>query len=855
MGTNAAWYRAGKRALSGLTMQIRHATVNDFSFEKERPEAFQGTQITEIRRKDSRKLFGDSLQSPPTGQLSMLAGKSQDERWKFEQSYLLMFEANPLPMWVYDLDTLCFLDVNEAAVQHYGYSREEFLSMTIAAIRPSEDVPRLLAGIEPDREGRRSAGVWRHCKKDGSIIDVEIVAHPVPFAGRRAGLILAIDVTELLRSQAEMAERSCLAAMMTEVCNALGMAKALREGLQQCAEVLVRDVDSGVARIWTLNHSENVLELQASAGMNHQVAEAANGGPVGLTEFPLKVENRVLGVVEVFLGPSLTQAKIQALESVASSIGQFIERKKAEEALRDSEERVRLLLDSTAEAIYGIDLNGNCTLANRACLRMLGYEEPGDLLGKNMHSLMHHNHADGSPYLLSDCRIYRAFKNEEECHVDDEVLWRADGTSFPAEYWSYPMRKGGKIVGAVVTFLDMTQRRQAEEEQRKLVSLIETSDDFIGMASPELKVSYLNNGGCELVGMENSRQALGQDISRFHSESSWARIQEEALPTVLNTGSWEGEVQLRHFKTGAPIDAWMHAFLVRRPETGEIQCLATVTRDITERKRAEESLRQAKEAAEAANRAKSQFLANMSHEIRTPMNGIIGMTELALETELTSEQREYLSIVQTSADSLLKIINDILDFSKIEARKLDLENIAFPLRDHVEATVQALLLPARQKNLELQCRFEPEVPQNIVGDAGRLKQILVNLLGNAIKFTESGTVRLQVEASRIAEKPVLHFSVADTGIGIPLEKRETIFQAFTQADDSFTRRYGGTGLGLAIASQLAQLMGGRIWVETELGKGSTFHFTIPLAACEEATERAGAERRLASTPSRTESVA
>jgi signal transduction histidine kinase len=203
-----------------------------------------------------------------------------------------------------------------------------------------------------------------------------------------------------------------------------------------------------------------------------------------------------------------------------------------------------------------------------------------------------------------------------------------------------------------------------------------------------------------------------------------------------------------------------------------------------------------------------------------------------------------LSIAQISADSLLKIINDILDFSKIEARKLDLENIAFRLQDHVEATVQALAIPARQKNLELDCRFEPGVPQSIVGDAGRLKQVLVNLLGNAIKFTANGAVRLRVEASRIAEKPVLHFSVADTGIGIPPEKREAIFQAFTQADSSFTRRFGGTGLGLAIASQLVELMGGRIWTESEVGKGSTFHFTIPLAPCEEATEREEAEQRL-----------
>jgi len=264
-----------------------------------------------------------------------------------------------------------------------------------------------------------------------------------------------------------------------------------------------------------------------------------------------------------------------------------------------------------------------------------------------------------------------------------------------------------------------------------------------------------------------------------------------------------------------------------RKEDGSIIGVIGISRDISAQKQIEAEMVKARIQAEAASKAKSEFLANMSHEIRTPLNGVIGMTELALGTELTPEQREFLETVKISADSLLDVLNDILDFSKIEVGKVELESIDFDVRECIEATLRTLVLRAEEKGLELLCDIAPELPTIIRGDSTRLRQILSNLVGNAIKFTSEGQVVVTVEVERQdGADRVLHFTVSDTGIGIPKEKQALIFDAFTQADASTTREFGGTGLGLTITSRLIEMMGGKIWVESEPGTGSEFHFTV-----------------------------
>jgi len=369
---------------------------------------------------------------------------------------------------------------------------------------------------------------------------------------------------------------------------------------------------------------------------------------------------------------------------------------------------------------------------------------------------------------------------------------------------------------------ERTAAKEASEERYR--SVVEQTAEGIFLVDPESgRILESNAAFQDLLGYtpEEVLRLTKQDFTVGGLESAVG-----SLPGMASSADSLSGEHLYRLKDGSLRNVSVNTSSI---SYGGKKTLCTVVRDITERKRADEELQRAKEAAEAASQAKSEFLANMSHEIRTPMNGIIGMTELALDTNLSAEQRDYLASVKASAGSLLTLVNDILDFSKVEAGKLDIEEVEFSLRDTLANTLKPLSLRAHQKGLELAINVSPHVPDALIGDPVRLRQVLVNLIGNAIKFTEQGEVVVHAETVEQSDGGVrLHLSVTDTGIGISPENQELIFRAFTQADGSVTRIYGGTGLGLAISSKLVQMMDGKIWVNSELDGGSTFHFTVLL---------------------------
>ncbi len=382
-----------------------------------------------------------------------------------------------------------------------------------------------------------------------------------------------------------------------------------------------------------------------------------------------------------------------------------------------------------------------------------------------------------------------------------------------------------------MALLTETRRRErssdaAEGETLTLLSLVASkTDNAVAILDAAGNVEWSNAAFTRMTG-HRSEQAVGLPLTsllfRYHRDH--AEI--ESFRELLSAGKSLTDERLLYRANG---EAYWGTFNLT-PVQDDAERLVhwiVIGSDTTRRREAQQALEAAKSAAEAASRAKSEFLANISHEIRTPMNAIIGMTELTLATDLGPDQRDYLHTVQNSAESLLKLLNDVLDLSKIEASRLEIEKIDFQLADLLRDTMRSLAVQAQAKHLDLNWRLPTTVPQQLRGDPVRLRQILINLVGNAIKFTEQGEVAVEVQPQWQNESEIsLRFSVKDTGIGVPAERLDQIFEAFTQVDSSTTRTYGGTGLGLTITSELLRLMQGRIWVESELGKGSTFYFTV-----------------------------
>jgi len=380
--------------------------------------------------------------------------------------------------------------------------------------------------------------------------------------------------------------------------------------------------------------------------------------------------------------------------------------------------------------------------------------------------------------------------------------------------------------------LEVVERIRAQEtlsEERKILrALIDNVPDYMYVKDTDCRFLVANAAVARQMGAKSPEELLGKtDFDFYPRELATTFFEDEQK--VIRTGQAEINREESGLDPQGNVSQVLTTQVPLRDKNGRVAGLVGIGHDITQLKKVHAEMQKAREVAESASRAKSEFLANMSHEIRTPLNGIMGMTDLALETELSREQREYLETVKVSADSLLTVINDILDFSKIEAGKIDLESVDFDVRDSLESALKTLAIRADEKGLELLCEVAPEVPEVARGDITRLRQVLLNLVGNAIKFTNEGEIAVKVRQQAKDEHGLLlHFTVSDTGIGIPENKRDLIFDPFAQADSSTTRKYGGTGLGLTISTRLVHMMGGRIWVESEEGQGSHFHFTVRL---------------------------
>jgi len=740
--------------------------------------------------------------------------------------YQALFDRANDGIFLLSLDGETLLSVNESFARMHGYSVDEMRAKRLKDLATPET-----ARLVPERMRRLLSGESltfevEHYHKDGHIFPIEVSVSMITCGGKSFLQCIHRDITE--RRQLEEARRE------TER-NYFGLFNTVKQAVYiQAPDSTFIDVNQGALEMYGYEKEEFIgktPEFLSAPGKNDfqqvaRIVDLAFHGQPQKFEFWGKRKDGTIFPKDVWT----VRGKYFGKDVLISLANDISERLQAEEEIR----RMAQMLESAPSAITVHDFDGKYFYANTRALEMHGYSRE-EFLALNLQQLDVPVDKNLFPNRIQELRD-RGEGSFEVTH------FRKDGTTVPLEVqakvttWS-----GQKAIYSIAS--DITARKHAEElalhESNLLNQLISTIPDKIYFKDAECRFVRVNAAVLKDLGFQDQSEMIGRtDADFFPQENAGKSLADDR--SVIETGCpLVGIEEFRTLPDGSR--QWFSTTKVplRNPD-GKVTGLVGITRDVTGLKATEIRLRSSNEQlesallragelaekAEAANRAKSEFLANMSHEIRTPMNGVIGMTDLLLDTEQTPEQREYTEAIHSCGESLLSLINDILDFSKVEAGQLFLETLDFDIRTTVEDAVEVLALKAQEKGLELVCMISEEIPEFLRGDPGRIRQILFNLVGNAIKFTRKGGVTVQVECLKNAEtSAMLRFSITDTGIGIPPDKQELIFSKFIQGDTSTTREFGGTGLGLAIASQLVHLFQGEIRVTSEVGKGSTFSFT------------------------------
>jgi two-component system, sensor histidine kinase and response regulator len=795
--------------------------------------------------------LGVSLVRGPAGEPLYLVGqvqdvtllkRHQDALARSRDYYLRLFDQIPSPVWHAGADGACRY-ANPAWSRLTGRAVEDALGDGWTQVIHPDDRTAYLARYRDAFERREPfESEFRITGPGGVWLYVVCYAKPIwdAVGGFDGYLSAAYDVTESRHITNELRLREArfrsLIEHASDMITVIGMDGTLRYASPSVTRVLGYTQAELLGKVsFDYVHPDDLsICLEAMASVSQHEA-----GRAGRLVFRTRRKDGSYRFIEARAADLSTDP---AVGGVVVNSRDVTERVQAENARREA----KRIIDNSPTVLFRwrpepgrpvAYVTENVTQFGYAAADLLAGEvsfaqmvHPGDIerVARELEELL----ARGEAHFQQE---YRLRAPDGRLHwVDDRTTVKRDGH--------------GNVVSLEGILIDITERKQAEAAQRRLARAVEAAAESIIVTDRNGTIVEVNPAFTSVTGYA-SEEAVGQTPRLLKSGCHDDSFYGEMWTTIRAGRRWAGRVIDRR-RDGS----LYHAALTIAPITEADGCVSGyvgVQRDVTQDIERERALADALRQAEAATEAKTRFLANVSHEIRTPLNGILGMTDLALATELSTEQREYLELARASGNSLLRIVNDILDVSKIESGKLDLERASFDLAQMLREIVSAHRPAAQARGTHIDMDIDPLLPTtNLIGDRGRLAQVLDNLIGNAVKFTEGGAITVSVELRNARDEEIaLHFAVADTGIGIPPAVQEKIFAAFEQADGSTTRRYGGTGLGLAICTQLARMMGGRIWVESEVGSGSTFHFTLQLE-CDSSAGTQAPSPELPLTPGR-----